>query len=174
MIARVVVRSLAVFATRDDGVCRPLCEMNNFAELGGGESVDRKARLAGQGNVLQRSPRFDLVECNGVAQRFDRRQIDRAPIAFFRGGIGISGADDFSYPYNGFVGDAVIKENFIAHAHAAEVVSGGEVTDAGPTGFALGNEIIPGVGVRFRFHEPVVFHCVVIGSKVEKGERCRP
>ena len=67
--------------------------------------------------------RLALIWSNatGSAQRFDRGQIDRTPIAFFRGGIGISGADDFSYTDNRFVGDAVIKENFITQAHPAEI-----------------------------------------------------
>src|SRR6266568_6277218 len=127
--------------------------MNNFAELGGSESVDRKARLSDQGNVFQHSSRFDLVQGDRAAKRFDWRQIDRTPIAFFRSGIGIGGANDFSYTDNCFVGDAVIKENFIAHMHAAEIISRGEITDTGPTGLALGDEIIPGIGGRFRFYE---------------------
>ena len=124
--------------------------------------MDRKASLADQGNVFQRSLRFDLVQGNGVRQRFDRREIDRTPIAFFRGGIGISGADDFSNADDRLVGDAVIKKNFIAHMHAAEIVSRGKITDTGPTGLALGNKIIPGIGGRFRFHEPVVFHFLML------------
>ncbi len=75
--------------------------------------MDRKARLAHQGNVFQRSSRFDLVQGDRIAQRFDRREIDRTPIAFFRGGIGISGADDFGNADDRLVGHAVIKENFI-------------------------------------------------------------
>ena len=96
--------------------------------------MNRKARLADQGNVFQRSSRFDLVQGDRVAQRFDRRKIDRAPIAFFCRGIGVCGADDFSYTDNRFVGHTVIKENFITHAHAAEIVSRGKTTHTGPTG----------------------------------------
>src|SRR6266700_1235139 len=136
--------------------------MNNFAELGGSESVDRKARLADQGNVFQRSSRFDLVQGDRAAKRFDWRQIDRTPIAFFSSGIGIGGANDFGNPDDRFVGDAVIKQNFITHAHAAEIISRGEIAHAGPTGLALGNEIIPGIGGRFRFHEPMVFHFLIL------------
>src|SRR6266571_5003072 len=91
-----------------------LGETHDFAELGGSESVNRKARLSDQGNVFQQSARFDLVQGDRTAKRFDWRQIDRTPIAFFRSGIGIGGANDFSYTDNCFVGDAVIKENFIA------------------------------------------------------------
>src|SRR5205823_4058656 len=45
--------------------------------------------------------------------------------------------------------------------HVAEIVSGGEITDTGPTGLALGNEVIPRIGVRFGFHEPIVFHFLI-------------
>ena len=120
--------------------------------------MDRKARLADQRNVFQRSLRFDLAQGDGIAQPFDWRQIDCTPIAFLRGGIGIRGTNDFSNADDRFVGDAVIEENFIAHTHAAEIVSRGEIAHTGPAGFALGHEIIPGIGGRFRFHEPVVFH----------------
>jgi len=126
--------------------------------------VDRKARLADQRNVFQRSLRFDLVQGDGVAQPFDWRQIDCTPIAFLRGGIGISSANDFGNADDRFIGNAVIKENFIAHMHVAEIVSGGEITDTGPTGLALGNEVIPRIGVRFGFHEPIVFHSILLSS----------
>ena len=54
-----------------------LRELHNLAELGASESVDRKARLADQGNAFQWSPRFNLVQGYRVAQRFDWRKIDR-------------------------------------------------------------------------------------------------
>ena len=120
--------------------------------------MDRKARLAGQGNVFQSSPRFNLVQGDRAAQRFDWRKIDRGPIAFFGGGIGIRVTNNFSNADDRFVGNAVIKENFVAHLHAAEIISRGKITDTSPTGLALGNEIVPGIRGRFRFHEPIVFH----------------
>ena len=126
-----------------------LRELHNLAKLGDSESVDRKARLAHQGNVFQRSSRFDLVQGDRVAQRFDRRKIDRTPIAFFRGGIGISGADDFGNADDRLFGHAVIKENFITHAHAAEIVSRGEITHTGPTGLLFFDQIAPGIRIRF-------------------------
>jgi len=126
-----------------------LRELHNLAELGGSESVDGEARLADQGNVFQWSIRFNLVQGYGVAQRFDWRKIDRAPIAFFCRGIGVCGADDFSYTDNRFVGDAVIKENFITHAHAAEIVSRGKITHTGPTGLLFFDQIAPGIRIRF-------------------------
>jgi len=146
-----------------------LREIHNLAKLAGSESVDRKARLADQGNVFQQSSRFDLVQGHRAAKRFERRQIDRTPIAFFRGGIGISGANDLSYTDNRFVGHAVIKENFIARAHATKIISRGEVAHTGPTSFAIGHEIIPGIGVRFRFHQPVVFHFLMLVIPSEVG-----
>src|SRR5260370_2175460 len=114
-----------------------LREMHNLAERVGSERVDRKERLADQGTVFKWSPRFNLVQGYGVAQRFDWRKIDRAPIAFFRGGIGISGADDFGNADDRLFGHAVIKENFITHAHAAEIVSLGKITHTGPPGHAI-------------------------------------
>ena len=126
-----------------------LCEPQNLAELGASERVDRKARLADQGNVFQWSPRFNLVQGYGVAQRFDWRKIDRAPIAFFRRGIGISGADEFGNADDRLFGDAVIKENFITHAHAAEIVSRRKITHTGPTGFLFFDQIAPRIRIRF-------------------------
>jgi hypothetical protein len=126
-----------------------LRELHNLAELGGSESVDGEARLADQGNVFQWSPRFNLVQGYGVAQRFDWRKIDRAPIAFFCRGIGVRGADDFSYTDDRFIADAVIKENFITHAHAAEIVSRGKITHTGPTGLLFFDQIAPRIRIRF-------------------------
>jgi hypothetical protein len=142
-----------------------LGEMHNLAKLGGSESVNRKARLSDQGNIFQQSARFDLVQGDRATKRFDWRKIDRAPIAFFCGGIGIGGANDFGNADDRFVCDAVIKENLIAHMHAAEIISRSEIAHAGPTGLALGNEIIPGIGRRFRFHEPIVFHLFPLSSR---------
>jgi hypothetical protein len=126
-----------------------LREIYNLAELGASERVDRKARLADQGNIFQWSFRFDLVQGYGVAQRFDRREIDRGPIAFLGGGIWICGADDFSYADHCFLGDAVIKEHFIAHAHAAKVVSRGKITHTGPTALLFFDQIAPGIRIGF-------------------------
>ncbi len=84
-----------------------------------------------------------------MAQRFDWRKIDRAPIAFFRGGIGISGADDFGNADDRLFGHAVIKENFITHAHAAEIVSRGKITHTGPTGPLFFDQVAPGIRIRF-------------------------
>ena len=126
-----------------------LRELHNLAELGGSESVDRKARLADQGNVFQWSPRFNLVQGYGVAQRFDWRKIDRAPIAFFCRVIGVRVANDFGNADDRFIADAVIKENFITHAHAAEIVSRGKITHTGPTGLLFFDQIAPGIRIRF-------------------------
>ena len=89
---------------------------------------------------------------------FHWRQIDCAPIALFRGSIGIRDANHFGNADDRFVGNTVIEENLIADTHAAEIISRLEIADAGPTSFLFFDQIAPGIGFRFGFHEPVVFH----------------
>ena len=89
---------------------------------------------------------------------FHWREIDRAPITFFRGAIGISGANHFGNADDRFVGNTVIEEDFIADSHVAEIISRLEIADTGPASLLFFDQIAPRISVRFRFHEPVVLH----------------
>ncbi len=145
-------------------------QIYNLAKLGGSESVDRKARLADESDVLQRPSHFDLIQSNRSAQRFYRRKIHRAPLPFLRSRIGIGPANNFSYTDNGFVSDAVIEENLIADMHTAEIVSCREIADTGPASFLFFDQIAPGIGIWFGFHEPVVFHSAFMSSRAKSKD----
>src|SRR4051794_26344039 len=79
-----------------------LREAKNFAVVGCRQSMHRKPGLANQRNLFQSWIRFNLLERHRLAQRFDRRKIDRAPIAFLRSRIGIGGPNNFCDPNYSF------------------------------------------------------------------------
>ena len=86
----------------------------NVAVVGGRQSMHRKPGLANDRNVFQSRIRFDLLERHRSPERFDRNEIDSAPIAFFRGRIRIGRTNNLRDPNYSFVRNAVVKKNFVA------------------------------------------------------------
>ena len=62
-----------------------------------------------------------------------RDKIDRAPIAFLRGRIGICCSLDLRNSDDRLFRDAMIKENFVSLGHGAQIIARGVIAHAGPT-----------------------------------------
>ena len=77
--------------------------MRNLLELRARHRLDRQARETQQRHLFQLRVALDLVERHRPRQRFLRRKIHRAPIAFLRGGVRIRFPDDFRDPDDGLV-----------------------------------------------------------------------
>jgi hypothetical protein len=52
----------------------------------------------------------------------------------------------------------MIKENFVALSHFAQIISRCVIADACPRGLAVSNKIRPRVSAGFLFYQPEIFH----------------
>jgi hypothetical protein len=48
----------------------------------------------------------------------------------------------------------MIEEGLVADLHRIEVLARGIIADAVPLGGAVADEVVPGEGLGFRFHQP--------------------
>jgi len=80
-----------------------------------------QARLFCQLHLAKNFIGFDLRKYDGFGQNFFRRNINRRPIAFFGGRIGIKLFGNARKTDDGFFFAAVVKENAVAGFHGAEI-----------------------------------------------------
>src|SRR5436190_1070028 len=102
--------------------------------------------------------RFDLVKCDGPAQRFDRSEVHSGPIAFFCGRVLISRPSYFCDADDSFVLATVVEKDFVALLHSTKIIAGRVIAYAGPTGLAFRHKVRPGIRGWFLFNEPEIFH----------------
>src|SRR5215831_894501 len=114
--------------------------------------------MPNQRNSSQPRITFDLTQRDWSSKWFDWGKIDSGPIAFLCGCISIGRARHVGNPDCGFVVTAMIKKDFIALAHSAEIISRSVIAHARPAGPAFCDKLRPRVRGRFLFHEPETFH----------------
>lgn len=107
---------------------------------------------------------LENLKCDWFGEWFDWRKIDSRPIAFCRGGIGVSRSDDLRQTDHLFCVAAVVEQDAILRLHLAQKIARLKISNACPSAPAVGHEIGPCVRVRFLFNQPVMGSHAVEGS----------
>src|SRR6266478_1984619 len=102
---------------------------------------NRKTRLADKRNFLQRRSGLNLLKSNGSSQKFQRGEIDRAPIALGCSWVWISCPSDLGDADHSFFHAAMVKEDFVALSHSAQIISRCVISNARPVCLSVGYKI---------------------------------